>query len=121
MSQKSTEANRAVLLAAIHPDGSSLPRVLAERAGEVDWEHLLERATAHKIVALLASRLSGEELAAWIPPAIAAQLAETRAAAVERNRQARSTLDKVADAFAQAGVPFLLIKGSVLGEHVYDE
>lgn len=121
MPPRTSDATRALLLAAIHPDGSSLPRVLAARAGEVDWEHLLERAAAHKIVALLASRLRGEELAALLPPAIAARLGETRAAAIQRNREAGSTLDRVAQAFTRAELPFLLIKGSVLGEHVYEE
>ena len=113
-------AARRALLAAIAPADDTFtawatPRELAA----VDWEWLFERAAAHRVSALLASRIECLGPAAPVPEWARARLAEIRRQAVERAEASRETLRQLAADLERREVPFLLIKGSVLAELVY--
>jgi hypothetical protein len=114
-----TAANRAVLLAALRPRADEFAAQLSRCGETLDWEWLLERATAHKVDALLASRV---EIAAPAVP-IRDELREHLRSAGER---ARANHDKalldfaLVDArFKSADISYVLVKGPVLTQ-IYD-
>lgn len=114
---------RDALMAAISPDDDALVRRLPEwsMAGRLDWPWLAERAVAHKVGALAADRLERWAGAAALADFLGPSLIDIRRQAVERAAAARETLRELATALAGGGVPFLLVKGSLLAELVYGD
>ncbi len=106
------------LRAALHPDAARLASIAA-RGDAIDWEWVLDRATAHKVAPLLAARLHASGLATALAPALQARLAATQRDARERADEVAHTLATLTAAFAAAGVPFFIVKGSVLAHEVY--
>lgn len=113
-----TAASRAALLAALHPQPDALARHVAADA-PVDWSWVLAQATAHKVAALVAARLLETGIAATLDPALQAQLAAAQEAARTRAAEAEHTLAALAAGFGADGVPFFVVKGSVLVREVY--
>ncbi len=111
--------SRRVLLASLSPDTTTFESLVATQWRAIDWDWLIERATAHKVAALFAARFDQDELTAAIPERRREELAEIRQRARERAIQAQRTLQQAAQALAREGIPFLVIKGSVLAVHVY--
>ena len=112
---------RQLLLAAICPDPSALAAIGVTARGQLDWDWLLERARAHKVAALLATRIVEQEWAVSLPEGIRNVLDEIRSQAQRRAVWARRTLQEVAGALTARAVPFLVLKGSVLAEQVYGD
>ncbi|MGH7789797.1 MAG: nucleotidyltransferase domain-containing protein [Candidatus Binatia bacterium] len=113
-------ANRAVLLAALHPEPDVFARLLSRYRDAVDWDWLLERATAHKVTALLADRVAAADLRASLPGAARQQLSEASEQARERNAKGLRDLALVDGCLRRAGIAYLLVKGPVLTQQVYD-
>jgi hypothetical protein len=107
------DPNRAVLLAALHPDPDHFTRLSAQHGGALDWDWLFERATAHKIAALLASRVA-TRTQARVPDEIRQRLNEEGAKALERSSKGLHDLEVVDRCLARAGISYLLLKGPVL-------
>jgi hypothetical protein len=116
---KAREVSRAVLMAALRPDSSAFARLVATDAADVDWPWVLERASAHKLAALLAARVEQCEVVASIAEPVVQRLQTIREEARRRAEVARVTLQDLHAAFARQRIPFLVVKGSVLAELVY--
>src|SRR5215471_19565994 len=112
---------RQLLLAAISPDITALASIGVAARGQLDWDWLLERARAHKVAALLATRIVEQEWAASLPEGIRDVLDEIRSQAQRRAVQARRTLREVAGALTARAIPFVVLKGSVLAEQAYGD
>ena len=127
MSASEPSSSRAVtrqtLIAAIGPREDAVRRLLSEPrvAGSLDWSWLIERAATHRVAALVAARLEGCPIAADLPHAVRARLDDIRREAAQRAAAAQRTLRELADGLQNQGVPFLLIKGSILAELVYHD
>lgn len=112
------EPNRAVLLAALHPEPDHFARLLLRHGDVLDWDWLLERATAHKVAALLASRVA-TGMQVPIPGEVRERLSEAGARALERSTQGLHDLERVDRCLGRAGIPYILVKGPVLTQ-LYD-
>ena len=110
---------RHALITALNPDSSAFERYLARHGEIIDWPWLLERAAAHKVAALVAARVEESGLTAQLDPAIQRQLQAARQSARRNAQQALYTLREISPLFDRAGVPFAVLKGVVLAEHVY--
>lgn len=115
-------AERALLLAALRPDESTFSTLLA-CSGEfsLDWGWMLARAKAHKVSALLASRVLSEDSGPARSDEITETLQEAMQEARQRHAAAAQTLTAVAAHLRGAGVPFLLVKGELLTKWLYDD
>lgn len=113
------ENSRRALLAALAPDGDRFRRLVEAEAERLDWTWMLNRALAHKVGALFAARVLTPALEAILPSTVASGLRETESIAAERIAKAQWTLQRVTRQFEAAAVPFLLLKGGILAEHVY--
>jgi len=111
-------ASRAVLLAALRPDTQDLEELAFEHAAHLDWEWILERSQVHKVEALLAHRLCDLKVSPF-PDEVRRRLKSGQEASFLRGYWSRETLRRVAGALDEAGVPFVLLKGAFLSEHVY--
>jgi Uncharacterised nucleotidyltransferase len=112
---------RQLLLAAICPDPTALAAIGVTARGQLDWDWLLERARAHKVAALLATRIVEQRWAVSLPEGIRNALDEIRSQAQRRAVRARRTLQQVAGALTARAIPFVVLKGSVLAEQVYGD
>jgi Uncharacterised nucleotidyltransferase len=112
---------RRVLLAAIGPDPLAVASMGAVAGERLDWDWLLERARAHKVAALLAARVVEQAWAVSLPAGIRGALDEIRGQAQRRAAGARRTLQEVARALTAGGIPFVVLKGSVLAEQAYKD
>ncbi len=90
-------------------------------AGSVDWDWLLERAGTHRVAALVAARIERCAIAADVPQSVRARLDDIQREAAQRAAAAQRTLRELARGLHSRGVPFLLIKGSILAELVYGD
>lgn len=102
-------ATRDVLLRALSPLSSRV-----EAPEDLDWDYLLERARAHKVASLVASKLelgSGHRAAS--------ELAKAADLGVRRAREGAATL-RIADAvLRRAAVDFVVLKGPDLAARSY--
>ena len=112
---------RRVLIAAINPQPQTLEVMLGDRGlvATLDWDWLIDRARVHRIAALVAARL--RDAPGGLPEAVVAQFDEIREQAAQRAAAAQHTLRELAAGLRSRGVPFLLVKGSVLAELVYGD
>jgi hypothetical protein len=113
-------ASRTLLLAALHPEPNHVAHLLPRDRDVLDWDWLLERASAHKVTALLASRLAAAGSAASMPDTARQRLSEASARASDRNAKGLRDLELVDRCFRSAGIAYLLVKGPVLTQQVYD-
>jgi putative nucleotidyltransferase-like protein len=114
--------SRALFLALLGPRFAPDARVVAEaleRPGDFDWDWMLERATAHKVAPLVAARLAEAHVADRLAPVQRDRIEAIRIAAADHVEVARRTLAFVERHLGGAGIPYLVIKGSVLAELVY--
>jgi hypothetical protein len=114
------EANRALLLAALHPEPDRFVQLLQRHGNELDWDWLLDRGAAHKVEALLASRVEAAAAETHLPAHARAQLSAARRNAVARHQQGLSDLAQVDRCLSGARIPYLLLKGPALTQQVYD-
>src|SRR5438067_7268514 len=105
--------SRRLLLAATAPDAGPFERLLAGHAPEIDWAWLIERASVHKVAALLATRLARLGVEQDLPDPVRRQLETIRRRAAERAGHAARTLREVASALEARDIPVFVIKGSV--------
>lgn len=68
------DPKRAILIAALHPQPGRFAALLQRHSVGLDWTWLLERAVAHKVTPLLASRVAIEESEAYVPDDIRERL-----------------------------------------------
>jgi hypothetical protein len=116
--ERAQAPNRRVLFAALHPQPDNFARLLLRYGDVLDWDWLLERATAHKVTALLASRVAAATEVP-IPGEIRARLSEASARALERSTQGLRDLERIDRCLNRAGIAYFLVKGPVLAR-VYD-
>lgn len=114
------EANRTVLLAALHPEPDVFARQLSRFSDVVDWDWLLDRATAHKVTALIADRVAAAGYTASLPGEARQRLSEASQHASERSAKGLRDLGLVDGCLRRAGIAYLLMKGPVLAQQVYD-
>jgi hypothetical protein len=114
------DPDRAVLIAALHPQPEDFARLLPRHGDVLDWDWLLERATAHKVVALLADRIATAGTETKIPSAARERLSEATTRALERNAKALHDLEQVDHCFRRAGIAYIVMKGPVLMQQAYD-
>ncbi|HSQ00561.1 MAG TPA: nucleotidyltransferase family protein, partial [Candidatus Dormibacteraeota bacterium] len=88
-------------------------------AGDADWRWVRRTAAAHKLAALVASRVDAAGIAATLDGDSRQQLATARADAARRAGMAEHTIATLADAGATTRLPFFVVKGSVLSHLVY--
>jgi hypothetical protein len=108
-----------LVLAAAHADPQTFAHAVEAANGQVDWPWVIERAHRHKVAALLARRIDEAEIDRSLPAGVRRELDTVRAAAAIRASQCQRTFAMVAETLEAARIPFLLIKGGVLAEHVY--
>jgi putative nucleotidyltransferase-like protein len=111
--------SRTALIAALRPDHSEFVQIVRAESARIDWFWVLERASAHKVVALLAARVDECGLAGAVEQAVAVRLAKVREDVRQRMGWAQATLLELTERFAQTDIPFMVVKGSVLSETVY--
>lgn len=114
---RTDEATRTLLRLALRPDGAAFAAAAGSAA--VDWPALFDLAEAHKVEALAAARAADAGLPARLGEDLGARIAAAQRTAVERGEMAARTLTMLATAFGDAGVPYFVIKGSVLAHEVY--
>jgi hypothetical protein len=117
----SRSLSRCLLLRSLAPNPAGFERLLHEGAENGDWDWILDRATTHKVSALLAGRLDRLGATPRLPQRTQARLRQIRQQAHERVARAQWTLQQVAGALFARGLPFLVVKGSVLAEQVYGD
>lgn len=115
------ELSRRALVLSLHPDSSAFRRWVGLHASAIDWPWVLRRAQAHKVAALLAARVEECGLMTSLDADVGKRLREVRQEARARGQVAHRTLQRLAELFGDAGIPFFVIKGSVLAEHVYGD
>jgi hypothetical protein len=104
----------------LNPDGNVFEQCGDTNWRQVDWQWLFERAARHKIAALFAARMEQHGLTASIPMSAKDNLLKIREAAHRKAIGAVSTLQQVAEAYRRKKIPFFVVKGIVLAEHVYE-
>jgi len=107
------------LIAAIHPDPERFAEIVATEGSRADWGWVLQRASAHRVAALFAARMDANALPPRLDEDLQQRLRDIQRDAQARTRAAERTLREIAAQFGRAGIPFLLIKGSVLAERLY--
>ena len=112
-------ASRAALIAALRPDHGQFVEIVRTQAERIDWPWVLERASAHKVVALLAARVEQCGLTGAIGEAVAVRLERVREDVRQRADRAQATLRELSESCTHAGIAFMVVKGSVLSETVY--
>ncbi len=86
---------------------------------ESEWSALIDLARRHRVEALLAAVVADNGIPVGAPTA--RRLARLRLQEHRRNIRSQAVLTEVAQAFAEANIPFLLLKGASIGERYYDE
>lgn len=114
------DPNLALLLAGVRPNPADFARLYERHAGVIDWNRLLERAAAHKIEALFADRVATLLAENDVPAHVRERLSATSERAAARNAKAMEDLEQVDRCLASAGISYLLVKGPVLAQRVYD-
>ncbi len=112
---------RALLLAALCPDPQPFSLLLARTDACLDWDWILARAKAHKVTALLASRVCSAAASPARSDEVTKTLQDAMREARERHVAAAQTLTAVASHLRSAGVPFLLVKGGLLTKWLYED
>jgi len=115
------EDNRNALIAALHPDASVFGHVFEGGVDRLDWAWVAERARQHKVGALVAARIEAADTRGRLPQTVRALFRTMRDDARRQADRARLTLHGLTDRFGSASIPFLVVKGSVLAEHVYHD
>ena len=111
--------SRTALIAALRPDHQGFEELVRTAAARIDWPWVLERASTHKVVALLAARVEQCGVTDAVGEAVAVRLAKVREDVQQRAAWAQATLRELTEHFTQTGIPFMVVKGSVLSEIVY--
>lgn len=114
-----TAPSRTALLRALHPDSTAFARWVQSHAEEIDWGWVVHRARTHKVAALVAARIEDCGVSACLAAELREEVAEIRRDAARRAEIAQRTLAHLSEHFARAGIPFFVVKGSVLAHHVY--
>lgn len=117
MNDRRQEATHRLLRLGLRPDGAAFAAAAA--TADVDWTALLDLAQAHKVEALIAGRAADAGIVPALAPELRTRIADARQAASERASLASETLRTLAAAFGDAGVPYFVVKGSVLAHEVY--
>lgn len=110
---------RHALRLAVRPDAGAFAAWIRERGATVHWGQVLRIAESHKLAALVAARLTAAGVVDALPPALQRRVLQARLEAVQRAAQAERTLATVAAAFDADGLPFFVVKGSILAHQVY--
>lgn len=113
--------SRRALLLALHPDPSAFAGWVVPRAQDVDWQWALTCARTHKVAALLAARIEACGIGDALGAELREQVAEVRRDAARRGEIARQTISCLAEHYQRAGIPFFVVKGSVVAQHVYGD
>lgn len=85
-----------------------------------NWQHLLALARRHRVSALLHACLQ-KYPAESVPADLLAALAQDRKKTVQQNMRAAAVLGRLSQAFAKAGIPFLLLKSYAVGLLYYPD
>jgi hypothetical protein len=110
---------RRGIIAALHPEAQRFADWAAVHAAAADWPWMVQTAQAHKVAALLAARVETCGAAEPIGAAPLAALRAVRDEAATRAVASQHTLAQLTARFGAAGVPFFVVKGSLLSQDVY--
>lgn len=113
-------SNRAVLLAALLPGPHMFSTLVRDYAAYLDWGSLFERAQVHKVGPLLARRVETCNVQG-IPSEVGQRFKDLQENSTLRALRGQETLHRIAGAFDDAGIPFVLLKGQFLAHCVYLE
>lgn len=94
--------------------------VLDAVSAEPDWDRLLELASAHGVIPLLA-RACGDAARDRIPEAISQRLEDEHHRIARRNLRLTKGLVDIVDRFEAAGIDALAMKGPVLAAQAYGD
>lgn len=112
---------RQLLLASLDPNGdlfSSLSRI---DWSDIPWNWLLERARAHRVLALFSGRLDQYGYTDTLPQNLQERLGTIRCEVRRKAAAAILTLREVAEICDRRSIPFVVLKGSYLAEKVYGD
>jgi hypothetical protein len=115
------EVSRRALVLSLHPDSSGFRHWVGLHASAIDWPWVLRRARAHKVAALLAARVEECGLTASLDAEVGKRFHDIQEEAHAHATVAQRTLQRLTELFGHAGIPFFVIKGSVLAERVYGD
>lgn len=109
-----------MLLASLDPHGLSAERFQELVAKPIDWEWAFEQARLHKLSALFSARLSTWRTDPAVAP-IAELLEREQQAAQVKAARAERTLRFLDEVARPRDLPFFVVKGSTLAEHIYGD
>lgn len=112
---------RQLLLAALDPNGDQFARLRHIDWLGLPWDWLLERARAHRVLALFSGRLDHYGYADKLPDELRERLELIRCEVRRKTAAATLTLREVAEICDRRSIPFIVLKGSYLAEKVYGD
>lgn len=112
---------RQLLLASLDPDGEKFARLGHIDWHEIPWDWLLERAQAHRVLALFSGRLDQNGYVDELSEGVRERLERIRCEVRRKTAAAILTLREVAEICERRSIPFIVLKGSYLAEKVYGD
>jgi hypothetical protein len=116
----SSEGELVVWCARTTVPGDLCARIRQRVQGRVNWTRVLELAGHHGVIPLLYRTLSSI-CAELVPDSILVRLRQKSQACALLNRAQAKELGRLAEAFAEQGVPVLGIKGATLAAAAYGD
>jgi len=108
-----------LLLACMDPTGRAWKRAVRENAIDADWAWILERARAHKLIGMIATRSSEAGLDEMLPDSVRAELVMEREKGIAHGVAVSRTLAEVRGLLGGLDCPFFVVKGSVYAHEIY--
>lgn len=112
--------NHNFILAAMNPRENDLFRLFRRYSEALDWDWLLTFSQKKKIGGILIDSLNVAGITERLPRKTQNALFRIQEKATEQQKRAYNTLNQLIDAFAQEQIPFLVLKGSVFAEELYN-
>lgn len=110
---KMTDNLRIWLIAALAQD--ELPPIAV-----LDWPHLIARGEAEGVLVLLQHRLAGHPGRTTVPDGLLSQIQQAARHGLMDQLPFHAEQKRLFQAFSQAQIPFLVMKGAALGNWLYD-
>jgi hypothetical protein len=121
MADARNDRSARLLLACMDPTGRAWEEAIEGSMEEIDWPRVLQRARAHKLIGILASRMKDSSIGSRVPEAVEEELKGERTRGREHQGRVARTLEETRNLLTSLGCPFLVIKGSVYAHDLYEE
>ena len=112
--------NYIFILAAMNPRNNDLFGLFTKYSKALDWDWLLTFSQKKKISGIFLDSLDATEITERLPRKTQTTLHQILEKAIERQKRAYNTLNRIVTAFAREQVPVLVLKGSIFAEELYD-